>query len=88
MEVLDKEKLRNSFFYNIRTYRGGEFRNESQSNRTDLALVYQTQGWDGSDLAALQVAGAILGTHAGEEQTRNWNNIGSRIHSNSIFTSL
>lgn len=49
------------FQNNKRNYIGGEVRKDSESNKIDIALVYETQGWDGSDLTALQLAAALFG---------------------------
>lgn len=42
-------------------YRGGEQRISSDSNTTDIAVCFQGASWTDSDVAALQVAAALVG---------------------------
>ena len=45
-------------------YQGGEIKANSQSNRIDIAIAFNTQGWAAKNNVALQVAAEILGSYS------------------------
>ena len=58
------ERLRNLLFLTFRVYQGGEIKANTQNNRIDIAIAFNTKGWSAKNNVALQLAAQILGAHS------------------------
>ena len=45
-------------------YTGGEQKTANDTNRIDVAIAYETVGWDQTNSTALHLAATILGDHS------------------------